>query len=216
VGDHRYVLRQRLDGSAAAARKEAYLSGLLAARDVPAPRVLAAVTGEEVGVLSTYVEGIGLDQALRSLTRHELASAWRSVGDVLRGVHEIRLGTAGEIVGDRIEPFAAGWAAWSTGQLAEDLVWLRDQVADSTPISAARIERFAELARDALSDAPVRLIHNDVLPQNIVVAPGTDGWRCTGVLDWEFARAGDPRSDRATLDAFTASVHSSEPSNPAH
>jgi hygromycin-B 7''-O-kinase len=200
LGDHRYVLRQRLDGSAASVRKEAYLSGLLAARDVPAPRVLAAATGEHVAALSTYVEGVGLDQALGSLTRHELASAWRSVGDVLRGVHEIGLGTAGEIVGDRIKSFAGGWAAWSTGHLADDLVWLRDRVADGIPISAARIDRFADLARDALADAPVRLIHNDALPQNILVAPGADGWRCTGVLDWEFARAGDPRWDLATLD----------------
>ena len=200
VGNHRYVLRQRLDGSAAAARKETYLSGLLAEQGVPAPRVLAAVTGEHVGVLSTYVEGIGLDQALGSLTGHELASAWRSVGDVLRGVHEIGLETAGEIVGNRIEPFARGWAAWSTGDLAEDLVWLQDRIAGGTRVSAAQIDRFAELARDALTDAPVRLIHNDALPQNILVAPGPDGWRCAAVLDWEFARAGDPRWDLATLD----------------
>ena len=156
VADRRYVLRQRLDGSATAAGKETYLSGLLAAQGVPAPRVLATVTGEHVGVLSTYVEGVGLDRALMSLTREELGPVWRSVGDVLRRVHEIDLGTAGEIVGDRIEPFPGGWAAWSTEHVAADLLWLRDRVTGGAGISAARIERFAELARDALTDAPAR------------------------------------------------------------
>ena len=32
------------------------------------------------------------------------------------------------------------------------------------------------------------------------VARGPDGWRCTGWLDWEFARAADPLWDLGTLD----------------
>jgi aminoglycoside phosphotransferase (APT) family kinase protein len=61
-------------------------------------------------------------------------------------------------------------------------------------------------ARGALRERPVRLLHNDALPQNVLVAPsapvtsGRQRWRCTGWLDWEFARAGDPVWDLATLD----------------
>jgi aminoglycoside phosphotransferase (APT) family kinase protein len=200
VDGQKYVVRQRLDGDVDLMRKEVYLSGLLRDRAVPAPVVLAAAASEHgVATLSAWLPGIRLDQALERLSSTDLDSAWRSVGAALRRTHAIDLPLAGEIIADRVEPFPGGWAHWVLTDLVEDIRWL--QTALSTPaVDLSLLEHVTIGALDVLADAPVRLIHNDALPQNILVAPGADGWFCTGWLDWEFARAADPCWDIGTLD----------------
>lgn len=200
VGERRYVVRHRLDGDARMATKEAYLGDLLRRRGVPAPETLATVVGEHgVATLSTFLPGIRLDQAIRSLPAPALRDAWRSVGAVLRRVHEIALPEAGEIVGDRVEPFAGGWARYVTEGLTDDLRRLRSTLGEPE-LSPPLLNRVVAGAAAALRDAPIRLLHNDALPQNVLVERGPDGWRCSGRLDWEFARAGDPGWDLAALD----------------
>jgi aminoglycoside phosphotransferase (APT) family kinase protein len=208
VSDGTYVVRWRLDGDSQLARKEAYLSGLLRRHAVPAPETLAvpapetlavAVGEHGVATLSTRLPGIRLDVATETLTEDERRRAWRGAGEALRRAHEVAFPQAGEIVGDRVEPFPVPWGEWATEGLADDLRWLQAAVGGA-PVAPARLERVAAAARRALRGAPVRLLHNDALPQNVLVAPGPGGWRCTGWLDWEFARAGDPLWDVATLD----------------
>jgi aminoglycoside phosphotransferase (APT) family kinase protein len=204
IGGSQYVLRERLDGSPTMLVKEAYLSDLLAHHEVPAPRVLATVAAEHIGTLTTFAEGITLGRALEVLSPDDLAAAWRSTGEALRRAHEIEQPVAGEIVGDRIEPFAGGWATWAGEDVTDTLGWLREQA--GMPALGEDAERFSQSMHSVLADAPIRLIHNDLLPQNIMVAPGPDGWRCTALLDWELARAGDPRWDLATLDLRPAEL----------
>ena len=200
AGGQRYVVRLRLDGDAQMARKEGYLSELLRRHGAPAPVVLAMIANEHgVVTLSHRLPGIRLDRAMQTLSAADLWSAWRSTGAALRLVHEIVLPEAGEIVGDRVEPFPGGWARWVLEDLADDVRWLQAALGGA-PVNLALLERVHAAAVDALEDAPVRLVHNDALPQNVLVAPGPDGWTCTGWLDWEFARAADPLWDVATLD----------------
>jgi aminoglycoside phosphotransferase (APT) family kinase protein len=58
------------------------------------------------------------------------------------------------------------------------------------------------MAIPRLDHRPVRLLHNDPHPWNILVDRVGSGWQCTGWLDWEFAWAGDPAWDIARLDIF--------------
>jgi aminoglycoside phosphotransferase (APT) family kinase protein len=51
-----------------------------------------------------------------------------------------------------------------------------------------------------LDSRPVRLLHNDSHPWNILVDSVSGDWRVTGWLDWEFAWSGDPAWDIARLD----------------
>ncbi len=200
AGGQRYVVRHRLDGEAQMARKEAYLSELLRRHGVPAPVVLTVVADEHgVATLSYLLPGVRLDRAMERLSAPDLHGAWRSTGEALRLAHEIILPEAGEIVGDRVEPFPGGWARWVLEDLVDDVRWLLAALGGA-PVNLALLERVHAAAVDALEDAPVRLVHNDALPQNVLVAPGPDGWTCTGWLDWEFARGADPLWDIGTLD----------------
>ena len=62
VGDRRYVIRHRLDDDVQLAQKELYLSTLLHRHGIPAPEVLAIVTGEHgTATPSTWLRGIRLD-----------------------------------------------------------------------------------------------------------------------------------------------------------
>jgi aminoglycoside phosphotransferase (APT) family kinase protein len=58
-------------------------------------------------------------------------------------------------------------------------------------VMAAAADRLASVA-DALDDQPTTLIHGDLHPENVLV--GDDG-RLTGVIDFEWARAGPPDLD---------------------
>jgi aminoglycoside phosphotransferase (APT) family kinase protein len=200
VREQTYVVRYRLDGDSQLAHKEAYLSALLHRHAVPAPVVLAVeASASGVATLSTWRPGIPLDQAMERLAPADLCSAWRSTGAALRRAHAIVLPAAGEIVRDRVEPFNGGWEHWVLADLADDLSWLQAAL-DAPRVNLQRLERVVAAALNALRRAPVRLIHNDALPQNILVAQEPGGWSCTGWLDWEFARAADPRWDVGTLD----------------
>jgi aminoglycoside phosphotransferase (APT) family kinase protein len=182
------------------ARKEAYLSGLLRGHAVPAPEPLAGAAGDHgVATRSTRLRGIRLDRATATLAGGARSQARRSAGAALRRAHELAFPTAGELVGDRVEPFPVPWGAWATDGLAADLRRL-PAAGGGPPVAPALAARVAAAAPRALRDAPVRPLHDDALPQNVLVAPGPGGWRCSGWLDWEFARAGDPLWDVATLD----------------
>lgn len=198
-GEH-YVVRSRLDGDAQMLRKETFLSELLRHHAVPAPVVLASIANDQgIALLQTWLPGIPLAQALVQLGASERARVWHSVGEVLHRIHSIVQPVAGEIVADQVQPFPGGWNNWLLDEVTDDVSWLESRLG-SVRTNSAQLDQVVAAAKQCLEGAPVRLIHNDVLPQNILVGPGPEGWRCSGWLDWEFARAGDPHWDLATLD----------------
>lgn len=200
VEDQRYIVRERLDGDITLAQKEAYISDLLRDKGVLSAEVLAVVDNEHgVATLTKWLDGIRLDEALTSLSMTDAKRVWHSTGAILRQAHEIALSEAGEIVGTEIEPFPGGWAQWVLEDTVEDILWLQAKL-NSPRVDQSLVERVLVAAKATLTDAPVCLIHNDALPQNILVAQGATGWNCVGWIDWEFARAGDPHWDLATLD----------------
>ena len=70
-------------------------------------------------------------------------------------------------------------------------------------VESMPITRFiaAWLDRNRPPPLPLRLVHGDLQPGNIVAAP--DGWQ---LVDWEFARIGDPREDLGYYNAYASAV----------
>lgn len=75
-------------------------------------------------------------------------------------------------------------------------------VADRHCESAPIVRYIASwLDRRRPAPAPLRLVHGDFQQGNIVDAP--DGWQ---MVDWEFARIGDPREDLGYYNAYASAV----------
>lgn len=204
-GGDRYFLREYrwpFDGPDDLDRpeKEAWLGDLLRSRGVPAPRELCRVnTAGSVASLSTFMPGRHLGDIPVTC-----ASAWESAGRVLAGIHGIRIGRsdqAGMIAGRSVRPFTEGsWGRWQ----AANAVAHANAVAGrgGYPVDPELVGRVYRKAIPFLDRRPVRLLHNDPHPWNVLVDRVGSRWQCTGWLDWEFAWAGDPAWDIARLDIF--------------
>jgi aminoglycoside phosphotransferase (APT) family kinase protein len=123
---------------------------------------------------------------------------------MLARIHGIRIGDgsqAGVIAGRSVRPFAEG--SWGRWQLANAVTHATTVAARGDfPVDPGRVKRVYGRAVPLLDRRPVRLLHNDPHPWNILVDQQGSRWHCTGWLDWEFAWAGDPAWDVARLDIF--------------
>ncbi len=202
--DDRYIVRLYrwpFDGSDELDRptKEAWLADVLQHHGIPAARVLARVeTPAGTTVVLTYLPGVPLGDLPEMYD-----DAWFSVGHALARVHGMQVsdGRAGVISGRRVRPFPEGsWGCW---QLANAVAHCDRIVSrDEYQLDAGRVRAIFQKAVPLLDSRPVRLLHNDPHPWNVIVEQGNSGWTCTGWLDWEFAWAGDPAWDLARLDIF--------------
>jgi aminoglycoside phosphotransferase (APT) family kinase protein len=204
-GERRYFLREYcwpFDGPDDLDRpeKEAWLGDLLRSRQVPAPRVLCRVkvAGSEAS-LSTFMPGKHLGDVPVTCT-----TAWRSAGTVLARIHTIRIGRgdqAGMIAGRGVRPFPEGsWGRWHAANAINHATAVAER--GEYPIDPELVGRIYRNAIPLLDCRPVRLLHNDPHPWNILVDRDGPNWQCTGWLDWEFAWTGDPAWDMARMDIF--------------
>ncbi len=189
--------------------KVIHLHEVLAAKGVSVPRILGHVDHPDLqAVLMEHLPGQPLAEALDQVPLPERDDLWRAVGTSLQSVHEISLADiAGEIRGDQVVPFgdgegpARGWGTFATGDFLDDT----DRLSRHLPSLKVDGDWLAEVmsrAREHLDESPVRLLHNDPTVDNIFVERSEDGWRCSGWIDWEFARHGDPAWDCARLELF--------------
>lgn len=177
-------------------RHEAAVLELLASTDVPAPRVVGA---DRDALLLTLEPGQLLGD-LASEPPADLDAAWRRTGRALRAVHEI-------------VPPADLRGLLSGGPQRAPMSWDERVLADVDTHLAAlveqrpridvdddRVRRLFEDARELLADRPLRLLHGDAQPWNVLVDRGGGRWACTALLDWEFAELGDPLWDLVRFD----------------
>jgi aminoglycoside phosphotransferase (APT) family kinase protein len=204
-GGDRYFLREYrwpFDGPDDLGRpdKEAWLGDLLRSQEVPAPRVLCrAEAAGRIASLSTFMPGRHLGDVPVSC-----AAAWESAGRVLAKIHQIRIGDgyqAGMIAGRSVRPFTEGsWGRWQAANAVSHATAVAQR--SGYPVDPDLVRRVYSKAVALLDSRPVRLLHNDPHPWNILVDQEDSGWQCTGWLDWEFAWTGDPAWDIARLDIF--------------
>lgn len=172
------------DRDPSACRREVAVLGLLG-RDVPVPRVLYvedAAGFEPPHAVLSMIDGISLR------TLHELGDA----DAVAECAYD-----AGTILNRLVEYPGPPTPYVTVVSLVERFV--------ATPTFNARAG--TELAKDAVAFAernqsrlnevssPLGLVHGDFNSRNIFVKQTVDGWRVSGILDWEFALTASPYCD---------------------
>ena len=195
----RYVMRrygwpwpvpERFDRMA----KEAWLLPQLADAGVRAPIVLAAQRDEDVSaMLLSYVDGAPL-----GVIDERTDAMWWTAGAALRAVHECDIGLSGAptglLVAGGVDAFEGGWSGWHVHNTYDHAVRLSRDRPDLR-IDADRCAAVVAAAAPRLDARPVRLIHTDANPWNVLVTAAPQAtW-----VDWEFAWLGDPIYDFVRL-----------------
>jgi aminoglycoside phosphotransferase (APT) family kinase protein len=191
AGESRPVVVRLYTADPSACRREAALVALAAARGVPVPTFLALAPEADPPVaVTTWIDGVGLDELLRAGQPGGIESAARDAGRVLAAIHSIGLSGTGFLAADlsvatpldvaaewpaHVEHFLAGRAGERLGGA------LRERLRGFVGAHAARLLPLA---------GAETLVHGDYKPWNLLARPGDRGWSIAGVLDWEFAFAG--------------------------
>lgn len=149
---------------------------------VPRPRWYEA-TGAHFGtktIVVDHVAGRPLRDVLRST--EDTGAAARTFVDAVARIHATPLAVLPAVV-DR----PTDWTAYVDGVLAL-YRGVDAEVGDSDPLLR---HVAAKLARAKPAPVPFVLVHGDCQPSNMLVGGSGD----PVVIDWEFARVGDPRED---------------------
>jgi aminoglycoside phosphotransferase (APT) family kinase protein len=175
----------------------AALLGLLS-EDLEVPQVLHLETGTSTALVTTWLEGRGLNQILPELSPRRQADLAHAVALTAGRIWSHRLPAPGRIGADlTIEP--------SRAPLAERIeAQVHSQLFDSPgghalgPAIRGRLWALWLQVRPAVTDdlenSP-KLVHGDLAPRNLIVRQDPRGaWRIA-VLDWEFAVSGCPLTD---------------------
>lgn len=180
--------------------KETWLHRLLYEIGVPVPHMIVA---SPRCALMEWVEGERLRQVALSEVPDALEPAWYQAGAALRTAHDAKgFGShAGEIVADRVRPFALTWADWNAREMIAHAQQLR-QLDAITASQFDHIERVCARLPALLGEPAVTLVHNDAHPANVLVAQKGGRWRLAAWIDWEYAWVADPDWDLARFAFF--------------
>jgi aminoglycoside phosphotransferase (APT) family kinase protein len=162
--------------------KEVWLLAVLEKAGVPVPQVVVSVPG---AILMRYVDGELLGNAPTDVR------GWADAGRTLALAHEIAFARPGLVIAGGVEPFQEGsWGSWQIANCERHATRLALRRSDLR-VDLTEIRGVLTKAQSLLDSQPVRLIHNDPHPWNVLVRNG----RCVSWLDWEFAWAADPTWD---------------------
>lgn len=202
--DHVVLLAALADGrrvvikAGPEAHIDAYVLRRLASLPVAVPEILAETTIEADGshypvIVMTHISGVLLAE-VPQLT----PGIVQSLLDQIRAVHSIRgydgAGPMTEVLVGR----GRGWKDYLLHVLSGqnlDFEWRR--IRDDARVDADALDLGIHWLRQRLTYLPdrelPRLLHGDLNPVNIFV----DGGSVVGIVDWSYARFGDPLFDFA-------------------
>ncbi|MFJ9691823.1 phosphotransferase family protein [Kitasatospora sp. NPDC101183] len=175
--------------------EERVLSRLHGALPIPTPEVQAA--GEYVNgwryVLMSRLAGEGLATAWPRVPDAERGRIARECGEALAVLHGLDPEPLAPVLGP------GDWAAFLARQRAGAVERQRER-----GLPQAWLEQIPEFLEAApLPRAPERaLLHTEFMREHLLVDPA-DGWRLTGLFDFEPAMIGDPAYDLVAVGLFT-------------
>jgi len=176
-------------------RRFLHLAALLSANDVPHPRLrwadLDRRTLEVPYLIQEFVPGEDAGTLAGQLSFADQHRVGAELGSGLAALHAIE--------------YVDTPTAWAT----EFDDRLRTRAAECRTLDAldheeqARVIAFYEARRQALEGVQRTVTHDELEPENLLLAKGADGWHFAALLDFERARGRDPVLDLAQLDLTT-------------
>lgn len=173
------------------ARVLAALQGRL---PIPTPRLHAA--GRHDGwhwLLMSQLQGTRLVDAWPGLAPADRDRLADSLGAALASLHAIDIAPLRGLPPD--------WASFVDGQRASAVERQRAHGLD--PHWLAQVEPFLERWAPP-PGAPAAVLHTEVMREHLLVAPGDDGPRLSGLFDFEPAMLGAPEYDFASVGLFVS------------
>jgi aminoglycoside phosphotransferase (APT) family kinase protein len=173
---------------------------LESALGVPSPRFLLADDSRALlpfnFVVMTRLEGERLTICEERMSRAQLAATWTQAGAMLRRIHETPMEAFGYLVAGDLVRRSDTNREYMDGLWREKVAEFRARGGEEALASTMGQKWRARL--DLLdSCAAPKLCHNDFHPGNLLAAQDADGWRLSGVFDFENVFAGDPLMDIA-------------------
>ncbi len=160
---------------------------------LPTPRILA--TGRCDGwyyLAMSRLDGRPLDEVWGTIPSDDRVRLMVTLGEGIAALHAIpHEGLAG--VSADWDGFVVRWCEdVRTRQSKKGLAapWL-DQVAPF-------------LTRHLHDDGRRALLHTEIMRQHVLAAPGADGWRITGLVDYEPSMVGAPEYELSSVGVFTS------------
>ncbi len=163
---------------------------------IPTPHIVA--TGERRGwwyVAMTRLPGTLLSEAWGKIGAHDRLRLMRETGAAVAELHALRT--------DDLAPLAVDWPAFVDAQRAS---CRERQVSTGLDRAwAGGIDEF--LARWTPRDDGRRaLLHTEIMREHLLVEPHSDGWRLSGLFDFEPAMVGAPEYELSSIAIFVASA----------
>lgn len=191
-----YVLRVYLRDKEAACREHQLAGRFGSQLPVPQSRFIGTEAGYDFALID-YCRGINLREALLGKEKADGDSLFYQAGVLLGKIQAHRFNTAGFFDRElRIKRLQNPDLAEFVARILTHPVVLATLPAGQKPVIAACFSRFAACLPD---DHTAHLVHGDYDPANLLVDEIEGKWQISAVLDWEFAFAGSPLWDVATM-----------------
>lgn len=163
---------------------------------VPATIAAGFPSGGQPWVVQEFVPGVPLSEALVGLSPDEQSQIWREVGRLLLRLQQIPVPWFGTPDGGERFPDWPSMVANDAVGLLGDARRMELPLEPFSVLSECVERHHADLADvDRAS-----VVHSDLDPRHLFVDRGDDGWRISGVIDWEYGRFADLDSEGLLID----------------
>ncbi len=172
------------------------VSGLVPVAEVLEVRRADEVSGTPALLVTSFLPGVRADVLMADLDEAGLNTLGSRLGEVLATLGGMAMLTPGPFIDGQLSVGRFEGADGLEGWVEHHAVALAWPARDLAALAAV-----AKMAQELLDEVRrVTLVHSDFNSKNVLVDPDT--LRVAGIVDWEFAHAGNPYADLGNLVRF--------------